>query len=1506
MKLLIILFLLIPNICFASTTEIATPGTNIGIGTNSIANALTIAGGWAIGNSYTNITAPSNGAIIQGNVGIGSNNPGTQLDVAGTVRALFYQGNGSQLTGIPLYSQITQVGNNIGIGSTNPGQVLDVNGSVRANQFFGDGSQLTGISGSISGLTPGYLTDAATSSTLENSPVFRNGGNVGIATILPNWQLDMGTSLTGYIGLHGIGNNYWTAAGNHINALQRGINMGRMTGSGAMGFAGSNYTVPSIQDFAYFLQKGLTIWRLPFQWEFMQHVLNGSLDPLYLAQMDATVALAKQYGIELVLDCHNFGERTLYNDGGITENFTEAAPTSLSWPFATYTGAGNVILSSSGEAYFGTATNPVSPATGYAVSFNMKFNSDDGTIPSNDNFLIRPMHSTQGSTYYYEFGAVLNGTWYLSKVVNGITTVLQSGSQTWTIGTSYAVNIDINQTNAGFINVSLNGTPLFTNGTQAVDAALTNGFISFQANRSHVQLSSLVLNVNGDTSSGGITPEYRVGSSQVSIASLTNLWTQLATHYVNEPTVFAYDFMNEPNSMPVPMTSTNYLPTSAAPSTVTSMYLSLIAAVRAIDTNHWFVAEYDQFDGVEGFSTLFGANPTTLFWNDPQQKTMLSGHYYFDSNYSGTYGQAYTSTNFTRIPTDVTPFFQYGKLNGVPLYLGEFGVPNGVTSDDLNWQLCMDSYLQIADGYGNNISAAWNSFSPGSNNSLNLTPTSNYTTDRNTIYLLEKHLGFGLPNIPQYASTSGAIIGNVVYANATGGVYLAPNVGIGSTVPGQALDVVGTVHDIGELINGNAIVSNGNVGIGTLYPDEPLTVSGNAKIRGTNSFYFGNDYNAAIAASQNTTPDMVFTTHYVPDTSTGGTVTTNLNNTVRTFTTSGTFTPSFSGNIEVLAIAGGGGAGGNIGAGGGAGGVIHNTSYAVTSGSPITVTIGAHGAGGASGGTAANGNNTVFGSLTAVGGGHGGRYLNNAAGNGGSGGGGPGNTNTSGGIATAGQGNVGGNGDATAITDGGGGGCGAAGGNGSGAIPGNGGIGCQFSITGTSTYYAAGGYGCAFAPTSCGTPVLGDGTPGSGGDGVSSGTGNNGQDGEVIISYITPVPLETARFTSTGNVGIGSFAPSQALDVNGTVRSANFTLTSASTGCLQSTGGVVTSTGSSCGGGGGGSGLWETNNVGIDTFSPFVGIGSTNPGQKLDVQGTVRALFFVGNGSGLTGVSGSGTVNSGTAGQYAYYATSTTAVSNQNPLSTDGTNVGIGTTGPVSEFEVNGTVKPFIVDTNSNVGIGTTKTTNAALTVMNGNVGIGTWIPNQALDIGTNHVATITSGGAITAANLTLTGGVAKFTTTQLTGSNSTVFTVGNANATSGSFTYYIGGANANSHIIINPSSVTSLGGYVDIQAANVGIGTFDNAIRIIDGGNVGIGSASPGQALDVQGTIRFTNSLVNTKSSTGIGWSEHNATNQACNTTCGTSACVIGLDIGTVGVVNSGFVSCTDATADDCICAGP
>ena len=44
---------------------------------------------------------------------------------------------------------------------------------------------------------------------------------------------------------------------------------------------------------------------------------------------------------------------------------------------------------------------------------------------------------------------------------------------------------------------------------------------------------------------------------------------------------------------------------------------------------------------------------------------------------------------------------------------------------------------------------------------------------------------------------------------------------------------------------------------------------------------------------------------------------------------------------------------------------------------------------------------------------------------------------------------------------------------------------------------------------------------------------------------------------------------------------------------------------------------------------------------------------------------------------------------------------------------------PFNQNTNLRIGIGTTMAANAGLTVMSGNVGIGTWNPQALLDVST-------------------------------------------------------------------------------------------------------------------------------------------------------------------------------------------
>ena len=69
----------------------------------------------------------------------------------------------------------------------------------------------------------------------------------------------------------------------------------------------TSYVLPTAAQLDYYAGKGMNVIRLPFQWERMQGVANGKLNPLYLDQIDQVVALSKARGMKVVLDLHNFG-----------------------------------------------------------------------------------------------------------------------------------------------------------------------------------------------------------------------------------------------------------------------------------------------------------------------------------------------------------------------------------------------------------------------------------------------------------------------------------------------------------------------------------------------------------------------------------------------------------------------------------------------------------------------------------------------------------------------------------------------------------------------------------------------------------------------------------------------------------------------------------------------------------------------------------------------------------------------------------------------------------------------------------------------------------------------------------------------------------------------------------------------------------------------------------------------------------------------------------------------
>ncbi len=740
------------------------------------------------------------------------------------------------------------------------------------------------------------------------------------------------------------------------------------------------------------------------------------------------------------------------------------------------------------------------------------------------------------------------------------------------------------------------------------------------------------------------------------------------------------------------------------------------------------------------------------------------------------------------------------------------------------------------------------------------------------------------------------VAGSQLWVESPGnvGINTTQNVGIGSANPGQTLDVNGTVRAYQFIAGSGGITLGGvtntswpggsnywinnsgnvginttyNVGIGTNAQSATLEVMGNIGIGTTNGDAYlknsppiGGEIMYGNLGIGTWTPN--FQLHINSPTpaftaGTGGTITTYSSGgatyKVHTFTSNGTFTaPSPATNIHLLVVAGGGGgAGGDNasvgGGGGGGGGVLDQASRGLSAAGSYSITIGTAGSGSANNNTNGGaGGNSVFDTSTANGGGGGAAFSASNPAAGGSGGGGSGDTSpgtgnqgTSGGA--AGFGNNGGTGLSTGASKnpGGGGGSGnAVGGNASSTLGGNGADGYVSIISGVSVNYGAGGGG---GTGSGGTASAGNGGAGGGGNGGKAGAGSvatacgsggggggagggNGFAGCVIVSYIVP-SLSQSIYTN-GTVGINNSSAASLLSITGAGATSatgsinvqnsstvsTFTLTDDGTVYLKGNVGIGTVTPM-------GALTVMNGNVGIGTWSPTNilqvvdnGTSSGNPilisvnstGQHtVEVQnsGTYAIGFGLNNNNGIIGSTNATTVNLATNGL------------NEITLNTNG-NVGIGT------------FLGVYVANNGNVGIGTT-TPAGALTVMNGNVGIGTWVPVASLDVsGTlQHFYVAPSGN------------------------------VGIGTANPGALLELKGGG----LIIPNGWSLAARDGSGNLQNvffpwygdnitymsyATSGMNLRNNAgtstMFLTNSNNVGIGSANPGQTLDVTGNVRST-----------------------------------------------------------------
>lgn len=175
--------------------ELSSTTVKLGIGTTSVANTLSIGGGTAIGSTFSSQTAPTDGLVVQGNVGIGTVTPLSPLIVLG--------GNVGIGTWSPVFPLEIKAPGSAGIVLSI--QSANVDTQIKyANTSTGGNAWLSGATGNGDSSGVGFVW--YNQSVGSPKMIITNAGNVGIGTTIPQATLEV----KGTFRTIGAGTSPWT------------------------------------------------------------------------------------------------------------------------------------------------------------------------------------------------------------------------------------------------------------------------------------------------------------------------------------------------------------------------------------------------------------------------------------------------------------------------------------------------------------------------------------------------------------------------------------------------------------------------------------------------------------------------------------------------------------------------------------------------------------------------------------------------------------------------------------------------------------------------------------------------------------------------------------------------------------------------------------------------------------------------------------------------------------------------------------------------------------------------------------------------------------------------------------------------------------------------------------------------------------------------------------------------------------------------------------------------